>query len=123
MATSTSASGVRGGCRDQRDRLLASCLAAGNCPAGKQLCPCRPPPGLGVVVGDGERLGFLGQLLRLAEASLRVDRFGEPGQDAARYPLAHLRQRLASFGQIRSAAAGFPAIISIWRASIAHMPS
>ena len=54
---------------------------------GEHLGPGGPPPGLGCgVVGHGGCLGFFGHLLRLVEAALCVERLGEHGGDAARYP-------------------------------------
>src|SRR5215831_3629476 len=81
----------------------ASWRAVGNWPRrASSLARLARHRGLGVeVVGRGERLGFLGQLLRLVEASLPVDHLGEPAYGRAEVPaLAHLAKRRTSFPQV-----------------------
>ena len=64
-------------------------LAGGGEPAvpGEQLGPGCPPQGLGQdVVGRADCLGFFGHLLRIIEAPLQVQGFGEQGGEGAAMP-------------------------------------
>ena len=82
---------------------FASSSAAGELAAsGGATSPLCPQPGLcPEVVGPGERLAFLSQPQRLAQAPLRVDRLGEHGgHGCAPSAVAHRAEGLVPFPQV-----------------------
>ena len=102
----------------------ASCLAAGNWPrwARTLALVARHRAWASKSSAAGQRLGFFGQPLRLAETPLRVLRLGETRQHGGeKSGVPRRAQRIVAFLSSGSAAAGSPAIISMRPARAVHM--